>query len=99
MGLDAIVRCTCFAQGLTSPPPVPITLDERGLPNFDRMPRAASRITSGTFHGWSLVVTTSSCVTPESGSGAGASTRPFARPSGRRGGPGSPPWRGATRRQ
>ena len=35
MGLDAIVRCTCFAQGLTSPPPVPITLDERGLPNFD----------------------------------------------------------------
>ena len=35
MGLDAIVRCTCFAQGLTSPPPVPITLDEWGLPNFD----------------------------------------------------------------
>ena len=35
MGLDAIVRCTCFAQGLTSPPPVPITLDEWGFPNFD----------------------------------------------------------------
>ena len=35
MGLDAIVRCTCFAQGLTSPPPVPITLDERGFPNFN----------------------------------------------------------------
>ena len=34
MGLDAIVRCTCFAQGLTSPPPVPITLDEWGLPEL-----------------------------------------------------------------
>ena len=35
MGLDAIVRCTCFAQGLASSPPVPITLDEWGFPNFD----------------------------------------------------------------
>ena len=34
MGLDAVVNCSCFATGETSPPPVPIARDEFGLPTF-----------------------------------------------------------------
>jgi hypothetical protein len=30
MGLDAYVRCTCFADGLTTPPPVPVEVDDEG---------------------------------------------------------------------
>jgi hypothetical protein len=32
--MDAVVKCSCFAGGLTSPPPVPVTIDEMGLPDY-----------------------------------------------------------------
>ena len=35
MGLDAVVKCSCFVRGLASPPPVPISIDEMGLPSLD----------------------------------------------------------------
>jgi hypothetical protein len=33
--MNAVVKCNCLARGLTTPPPVPIALDEMGLPFLD----------------------------------------------------------------
>ncbi|QDV36336.1 hypothetical protein [Tautonia plasticadhaerens] len=35
MGLDAVVHCSCFAMGMTSPPPFPVARDRDGLPDFE----------------------------------------------------------------
>ena len=40
MGLDAVIRYTCYARGKTSPPPVKLSTNEWGLPFLD--PEAAT---------------------------------------------------------